>query len=185
VEESEEHEILRRAAGGDQTAFGLIFARYQRLVFSFAYRLVGSSAIAEEISQECFLALLQAAPRFDPARGRLATFAYATVRNLARNHLRRQNPGLEEADEPVVWDTGADELLRKELREVVQRAIAALPLAQREAIVLFEYEELSLAEIAEVLNIDANAVKARLHRARANLKTMLAGYAGQPGDNHR
>jgi RNA polymerase sigma-70 factor, ECF subfamily len=65
-------------------------------------------------------------------------------------------------------------LIRDELGKAVRRSVMALPSAQREAIVLFEFEELSLAETAVVLGIEPNAVKARLHRRREMLKKSLA-----------
>jgi RNA polymerase sigma-70 factor (ECF subfamily) len=65
-------------------------------------------------------------------------------------------------------------LIRLERAEAVRAAVGALPQMQREAVYLFEFEGLSLAEIASILNIEANAVKARLHRARQQLKRLLA-----------
>ena len=68
------------------------------------------------------------------------------------------------------------QVLNHEMAEVVQRAIASLPPLQREALVLFEYDELSLAEIAAIVGADANTVKARLFRAREKLRAGLDRY---------
>lgn len=178
--EEAEQELLRRVAEGDQEAFCRIFERWQKPLFGFAYRLVGSASAAEDITQECFLALLKSAGRFDHRRARLITYAYAIVRNLACKYFRQCEPGLdeEEVQALVVRETAADRVLRDELSAVVAQAIASLPSGQRETLVLFEYEDLTVEEIASVLRIDPGAVKVRLHRARSKLKSLLAGYVG-------
>jgi len=104
----------------------------------------------------------------------LRAYLFGIARNLALKRMR-----LSERESEELEDTEADldpleDLLSAERSEVVARAVLALPPFQREAIVLFEYEELSLEEIAEVAGIEAGAVKARLHRARETLRRRLA-----------
>ena len=142
-------------------------------MFRFAWRLTGSVATAEDVLQECFLALIEGAS-FDVDRGSLRAYLFGIARNLALKRIR-----LAERESEELEDTEADldpleDLLSAERSEVVARAVLALPPFQREAIVLFEYEELSLEEIAEVAGIEAGAVKARLHRARETLRRRLA-----------
>ena len=142
-------------------------------MFRFAWRLTGSVATAEDVLQECFLALIEGA-RFDVDRGSLRAYLFGIARNLALKRMR-----LAERESEEVQDTEGDlgpleNLLSAERSEAVARAVMALPPFQREALILFEYEDLSLEEIAAVTGIEAGAVKARLHRAREALRRQLA-----------
>lgn len=176
-----EHGLLTRAANGEKEAFRELFVAHHAAMFRFAYRLTGSVDAAEDITQECFLRLMRS-PGFDHERGSLRQYLYGIVRNLARQ--RQQVNGRE-----VYWDgddieddlksavaARVDPMASAELITVVQSAISGLPPLQREAIVLFEFEELSLEEIAAVVGSDVGTIKSRLHRAREGLRRRLAPY---------
>jgi RNA polymerase sigma-70 factor (ECF subfamily) len=173
--------LLAEAANGDGTAFQILYERYRDPIFRFAYRLLGSVEAAEDVAHDCFLSLIKDPRRFDATRASLRTYIYAAARNLAAkryNSLGRET-GIEElAGEPQVTDSHGPmaRVLDNELASEVERAIASLPPLQREALVLFEYDELSLAEIAAVVGADANTVKARLFRAREKLRARLDRY---------
>jgi RNA polymerase sigma-70 factor (ECF subfamily) len=174
-------EALLDLAGRDETAFMLLFERHREVIFRVACRLTNSTAAAEDITQECFLGLLNASGRFDPAKGSLRTYLYGAVRNHARKYHSKYH-GLSEG-EVDLEDTEMDEaaepaqvFLQQEQSQVIRQAISTLPLQQREALILFQYEELPLEEIAAILGIDIGAVKSRLHRARARLKRILTPY---------
>ncbi|HZS09580.1 MAG TPA: sigma-70 family RNA polymerase sigma factor [Blastocatellia bacterium] len=173
--------LLAEAGCGDEAAFRTLYERHRDAVFRFAFRLCHSAEIAEDITQDCFLGLVVRPQGFDPSRARLRTYLYGAVRNQALKHFHRQgnevvmeNPV--EESEPAGGREALSRLLDSELSDAVQRAIAALPLAQREAMILFEYEELSLAEIAEIVGTEIGTVKSRLHRGRENLRRLLAPY---------
>ena len=180
--------LLARACQGEEAAFLALYERYRDPIYRFAYRLLGSAALAEDVTHDCFLSLLRRPEAFDPTRAALRTYLYAAVRNLALKQFRRprlevtlddlnHEPPATEAQQPL------RQLLAAELSEAVRRAIDNLPQLQREALILFEYEELSLAEIAAVVEADVGAVKARLARARENLRRELAPYlAGGAGE---
>jgi RNA polymerase sigma-70 factor (ECF subfamily) len=173
--------LLERASRGDEAAFLALYERHRDHVFRFAYRLLGSEELAEDVAHDCFLSLLKQPGRFDPARASLKTYLLAAARNLAMKHFRgvRGEDALEDlADEPRVSERRGplSELLDAELSREVRRAICALPPLQREALLLFEYEELALSEIATVVGADIGTVKARLHRARQRLKRELTPY---------
>jgi RNA polymerase sigma-70 factor (ECF subfamily) len=150
------------------------FDRYHQAVFRFAYRMTRRSDLAEDITQECFLALVRHPDRFDASRGSAKAFLLSIARNLALKTWRdtRETDGLEE-DEPF---HSRDPRQALELSSAVERAVAALPRLQQEALILFEYEGVTLEEIAEIVNADAGAVKARLHRARERLRRELAPW---------
>jgi RNA polymerase sigma-70 factor (ECF subfamily) len=173
--------LLAEAANGDGKAFQILYERYRDPIFRFAFRLLGSAEAAEDVAHDCFVSLMQNPLRFDPERASLRTYIYAAARNQAAK--RYQTSGREAGldvmgDEPEVGERHSPmaHLLETELASEVEQAIAGLPPLQREAIVLFEYEDLTLAEIAAVVGADSNTVKARLFRAREKLRNRLDRY---------
>jgi RNA polymerase sigma-70 factor (ECF subfamily) len=173
--------LLAEAGRGDEAAFLALYERHRDAVFGFAYRLLGSTELAEDVAHDCFLSLLKKHDSFDPARASLRTYLLAAARNLAMKHFRgaRGEDALDDlAEEPFVPERHGPlhQLLDEELSQEVRRAIDSLPPLQREALVLFEYEELMLSEIALVVGADVGTVKARLHRARQRLRKQLAPY---------
>jgi RNA polymerase sigma-70 factor, ECF subfamily len=199
VENKGEGALMKAVANGDEGAFTLLFRRYQHAVFHFACRMTGSVEAGEDLTQECFVRVLRSAQQFDPRRGSLRVYLYATVRNLAIREAQKHSSELANRRlavpvttlrQDVADDAGVealdgalgpeDLLLGLEASEVVKSAVWMLPAAQREALILVEYEDLSLDETAQVLEIDVGAVKSRVHRARENLKVLLAPYFGRP-----
>lgn len=176
-----DEQLLQRACRGDEAAFLLLYERHREAVFRFAYRMLGSSAQAEDVTHDCFLSLIRRPEGFDGTRSRLRTYLLGAARNLSLKSLSRrgqevaleefnEEPSLERAEEPL------RKLLDEELAFEVSRAVGNLPPLQREALVLFEYEELSLKEIAAIAETDVGTVKARLHRARRRLRRELEPY---------
>ena len=173
--------LVASAAGGDTSAFQILYERYRDPIFRFSFRMLGSVEAAEDVAHDCFLSLIKDPARFDSNRASLRTYIYATARNLAAkryNSFGRETAIDDLADEPAVAERHAPvaQLLERELSFEVEQAIASLPPLQREALVLFEYEELSLAEIGKIVGADANTVKARLFRAREKLRVRLERY---------
>lgn len=173
--------LLERAAKGDTTAFQILYERYRDPIFRFAYRLLGSAEAAEDVAHDCFLGLITEPGRFDSDKASLRTYLYAAARNQAAK--RYQAFGRESAIEDFANELRMPDhhepirkVLDDEVAREVQQAIESLPPLQREALVLFEYEDLSLAEIAAVVGADPNTVKARLFRARDKLRARLGRY---------
>jgi RNA polymerase sigma-70 factor (ECF subfamily) len=172
-----DQKLVALAAEGDEGAFRRLFDQHHAALFRFAYRLTSSVDVAEDITQDCFLRLIEQA-RFDHSRGSLRQYLYGTVRNLARQRwdaAGREVPWEDdesEDDSPPLHDA----LITAEVSEAVQAALDLLPPLQREAIVLFEFEDLSLEETAAVVGADIGTVKSRLHRGRERLRRSLAGY---------
>ncbi len=142
-------------------------------LFRFAWRLTGSVTSAEDVIQECFLALIEGTS-FDADQGSMRAYLFGITRNLALKRVHMAERESEELEDAEGAPNPLEDLLSAERSEVVARAVAALPPGQREALILFEYEELSLEEIAEVTGVETGAVKARLHRARETLRRRLA-----------
>jgi RNA polymerase sigma-70 factor (ECF subfamily) len=150
--------------------FRAVFEQHKDAVYRFAWRMSGSPAVAEDIAQEVFLAVLQQA-RFDPSRGSMRSFLLAVARNQALKRWRAEHRWDELVDSPI---EPAIDLERLEMAEAVSAAVASLPPLQREALILAEYEDLSLEEVARAVDAGIGTVKSRLHRARENLRRMLA-----------
>ena len=180
-ENTTDERLLHRASRGDETAFLVLYERHRSRIFRFAYRMLGSIELAEDITQDCFLSLIKRPERFDPARACLGTYLYAAARNLALKQFRHQSSWVTVEGAPQdlrLGPVGAplQKLLDEELSTQVRRAIATLPPLQREALILFEYEELPLSEIASIVGADVGTVKSRLHRARERMRRLLAPY---------
>jgi RNA polymerase sigma-70 factor (ECF subfamily) len=156
-----------------QSDFLRLFDEHHLPLFRFAYRMTGSAADAEDIVQECFLELLRPGCSYDPARTSIRTYLFGVVRNQSLKRRRRSDyaPDAGQARSPE------SEILRAELEDVVARAVMQLPETQREVLILAHYEQMPLAEIAAVMDLEVGAVKSRLQRARAGLKETLAAYA--------
>ncbi len=173
--------LLKEAGDGDQAAFLELYDRYREPIFRFAYRLLGSVDIAEDVTHDCFLSLIRKPENYRPERASLKTYLYAAARNLALKHFRDQGreTGMNEvSQEPREASSRGPlrRLLDEELATQVREAIFSLPPMQREALILFEYEGLSMSEVAEIAGTDVGAVKARLYRAREGLRRILSPY---------
>ena len=149
------------------------FDEYHQAVYSFAYRLTLREDIAEDITQECFLAVIRDPQRFDEARGTMKTYLFSSARNLALKQYRDHRLESPEDGAPAAV---TDPRTSMELSSAVAEAVNALPLLQQEALILFEYEGAALEEIAGIVGADVGTVKSRLHRARNGLRRMLAPY---------
>jgi RNA polymerase sigma-70 factor (ECF subfamily) len=180
-ERTTDERLLQQAGEGDQAAFLELYDRYREPIFRFAYRLLGSVEIAEDVTHDCFLSLIRKRENFRPERASLKTYLYAAARNLALKHFRNQGreAGMDEVThEPQDSPRRGPlrRLLDEELATHVKEAVFSLPPLQREALILFEYEGLSLSEVAEIAGTDVGAIKARLYRAREGLRRFLRPY---------
>lgn len=154
-------------------------------LYGFAYRMVNSQSVAEDVTHEAFLVLIERPTQYEPSRGSMLTFLCAVARNHIMRHFRHANLIESTLDEDVFYHAQHENcfpgdplvsLLDEELREEVDRAIEALPVLLREAIVLREFQELSYEEISEVADVTVDVVKVRLHRARQALGRALGSY---------
>jgi len=171
-------ELLQSMLAGDEEALAALYRRRQESIYRFALHMSGSPALAEDVTQEVFMALMRDGTLYDPARGPLNWFLLGIARNLVRQRLGRERFYAALADDQddhsmisqlqTVSDP-VDELLRTETIEVVRKAVFSLPLRYREVVVLCELQELSYAEASEILGCAIGTVRSRLHRARGIL----------------
>ncbi len=154
-----------------------LYDRHHAGLFRFAFRLTGNASDAEELVQECFLSLLKPGASYDPEKGPADRYLLGVVRNLARKRLRQRESFMAEPPEEASTSNPESIAVHAQTADAVAAAIAALPVAQREVLILSFYHQNSIAEIAAVTGIDSDAVKSRLYRARTTLKSLLAHYA--------
>lgn len=189
-QQDEDETEMRGVASGDAEAFSRVYHKYRDRVYGFAYRMLGSRSIAEDITHEAFLALIEHPERFKPELGSLTTFLCAVARHSIFNHYRNCGTAFEDfvGDEELesVTDESAasalSALLDKELGAKIRESIAALPALQREAIILREFQDLSYDEISAVAGADPSVVKARIYRARRTLEKNLEPYLATKGE---
>src|SRR4029453_17987777 len=146
--------------------FRSAFHAHKDVLYRFVYRMTGSADGAEDIVQECFLALWRKPEAYDPNRGALRAFLLGIARNLILKRWRDEHPHHSLEEDSSICEPA--DLLGQERAEMVARAVQMLPPLQREAIILTEYEDLTLEEIARATESAVASVKSRLHRGGAN-----------------
>jgi RNA polymerase sigma-70 factor (ECF subfamily) len=174
--EASDDDLLGGLRAGDEGAFRALYARWQGRLFRFALRLTGRPEVAEDVTQEVFLALIHASNGFDPTRGALAPYLYGSARNQVRRRLERDRAYLFTDDDPADLPAPEDplaELACREDAEAVRQAVLSLPPHYREAVVLCDLEQLPYEAAAAVLGCALGTVRSRLHRARLMLAAKL------------
>lgn len=185
---------MARARSGDDDAREELARRYRRPAYLLALQLMGNPDDALDVAQDALLRFFTRLDRFKPGRP-IKPWLLAIVRNRARDlmrrrRVRRSEPLPEDSPtyRPELIDPASspeDDYRRHELRAKVWRALVEMPPAQREILVLRDYQDLAYAEIAEVLDIPIGTVMSRLHRARASLRSLLCDDYGPDESRER
>ena len=174
-------EMLARYAAGDGAAARRLADRHLPRVLSFARRMLGDAAEAEDVAQEAMLRLWRIAPRWRAGEARISTWLYRVTANLCTDRLRRRKPG---AEMPEVADPAPgvlSELMAADRAAALEAALALLPERQRQAVVLRHIEGLGNAEIAEVMDSGIEAVESLIARGRRGLAAALAPRRAELG----
>ena len=173
-----EADLVRALARRSEQAMAEIYNLHGGLIYRFSLRMVHDEAVAEELTQDVFLALLRQSEQFDPTVGKLSTWLCGIARRLVWKHLernRRLEPldssdasALESPDEDpaVVYDS-------QKLVLAVRKGIDELPTDLKAVLVLCEFEEMSYEEAAAALDVPIGTVRSRLHRAKHRLALLL------------
>lgn len=182
---SSDEELLRLMMAGDGDAFEALYDRRQGVVYRFALRMSGSAEIAEDVTQDVFIALMRDSHQFDPARGNVAGYLLGIARHRVLRRLRRERSfismtedaedGGETFDELLIADGDPfADLTRNETIDLVRQAVLALPEHYREVVALCSLSEMSYEQAAEVIGCPVGTVRSRLNRARGMLVRKLS-----------
>jgi len=177
--------LVTLAAAGDREAFAAIYHRYHRPVYRFARMMTGSAGIAEDVTQEVFVALMRDLTRYEPLRARLSTYLYGVARNVTRSRLRRERRFVgfdavgSRVPEPSTDTDVVGELSDAQNLDRLRQVIRALPSRYREVVILCELNGLPYADAAAAIGRPVGTVRSRLHRARRLIAERL--HAGAQG----
>jgi RNA polymerase sigma-70 factor, ECF subfamily len=174
-----DEELIVATARGDREAFAEIYRRRRPDVYRFAVHITGNPAAAEDVAQDVFMAVIHEARRYDPACAAVVSWLLGIARNHARRRLAKdrvldpligtQIDNITVSQDPVLG------LARERQIATLRKALCALPLAYREAVVLCDLQELTYADAAAALGCAVGTVRSRLHRGRAMLGSLVRG----------
>ncbi len=185
-----EADLIRRICVGEKELYYELIRPYQHSVYLVALSVVRDEADAEDVAQDAFLKALRALPTFR-GEARFSTWIERIALNEGRQRLRRArlekleslDGHFENEDEDYLprdfgdWREIPSEVLeRKEVQEILARAIARLPRPYREVLVLRDVRQLNIADTADALGLTAASVKSRLWRARLQLRDLIAPF---------
>jgi RNA polymerase sigma-70 factor (ECF subfamily) len=165
--------LLAEIAAGVEDAFVELYRRRHNDVYRFAFAMAKSRSFAQDVTQEVFLNVLQNASRFDSAKGSVRAWLFGCARYVTLDRLRLERRWTDDMPVDLTALDSDERLLADQRVERLHAAIARLPVEYREALVLFELQELTYAETAAVLDCPVGTVRSRLHRGRALLAAML------------
>jgi RNA polymerase sigma-70 factor (ECF subfamily) len=199
---SGEGDLVERLLAGDEAAFDSLVAQHHGAMMRFARCFLSRSDVAEEIVQETWLAVLKGLSAFE-RRSSLKTWIFQILANRARSRATREGRVIPFADvapdderdtseelpftaggswgvPPAPWqvDTPEAVMLRREAVEQIERAMEALPSAQRTVVTLRDVEGLDAAQVCNILQITETNQRVLLHRARSRLRKALDGVLG-------
>ena len=186
-DDESDRRLVTQARAGEPAARDALARRHRRAAYLLALQLLGNRDDAMDVTQDAMLRFFSTLKRFDAARG-VQPWLFAIVRNQVRDLWRRRQrrPADAAADsDALVGQLAAPQaspeadLHRRELKERVWRALAALPADKREIIVLRDFHDLSYRDIAQVLGIPIGTVMSRLHGARRRLRARLEEEGGR------
>jgi RNA polymerase sigma-70 factor (ECF subfamily) len=177
--------LMAALSDGDFRALDALMLRWQRPLHAFLYRHLLNEADALDLAQETFVRIHQNRARYRPG-SRFSTWMFQIALNLARDHARkrsrRRTDSLDAAPPAVIAGLAGTETppdlaaRRAEETAAVRAALAELPEELRAVVMLFEYQNLTHAEIGEVLGMTTKSVESRLYRARDKLRARLARW---------
>lgn len=177
-------ELLARIAAGDEEAFIALYRLRRHEIYRYAYSMVRSVSLAQDVTQEVFLKILERSANFNPSRGSVRAWLYGCARIVVLNRFRQERRYKHEVHEQSVDCNGAEEVQRRQQLDILHMAIMSLPVEYRDALVLFELAELSYSECATVMGCAVGTVRSRLHRARALVAARVRSHditAAGPG----
>ncbi len=176
---TEDRELVEKVLSGATEEFRELVERHQNAIYRFALGLIGKHEEAQDITQDVFLSAHNKIASFDSSRAAFSTWLFTITRNCCINWLKRKRPVESSQMDLVAKAPCEDSIVNKELSAQLDSALAELPLEQKSAFLLAEFECLPYAEIATIENTTLGTVKSRIHRAKNRLKELLQPVYGK------
>jgi RNA polymerase sigma-70 factor, ECF subfamily len=182
-------QLVRLCIQGDGPSWEELVRRHTRRVYNLCYRFTGSSAVAEDLSQEVFIRIYRTLPSYNAKQGAFATWLTSVTRNLLVDHYRRTRhdrltdsiESIPQFEQQASTSRTPDSLAQAtELSAQVQQGLAKLSPELREAVILRDLQGLDYAEIRAVLQVPEGTVKSRINRGRIELARILEEMGVRP-----
>ncbi len=176
---SQDEQMIQDVLDGKIESFRGIIDRYQRPVFRMICNLVHDHHVAEDITQDVFMAVFNKLPTFDPMRCRFSTWMFTIARNKSINHLRKSRKTF--STDSLEFESSSDpseQICKEEFFQQMDRGLMQLPKSQKRAFVLAEFEKLPYEEIAQIECTSIGTIKSRIHRAKKKLRKTFARTNG-------
>lgn len=175
----QESSIINQIIEGDTQAFAVLVDLYKDLVFTLAIRMLKNREEAEEVSQDTFIKVYKALPKFK-GESKLSTWVYKVAYNTSLDRIKKNSRRYNEVaidsfteNQIKTLDNALDTLEKKEQQHTIQYCLQQLASKDSFLLTLFYFDELSLQEISQVMSMEANTVKVNIHRARKRLASIL------------
>ncbi len=180
-------DLIPRLKAGDEKALAALMTRRLATIHALASRMLGDSVMAEDVAQTVFFKTWTQAPKWEPGKAKLLTWMCRVATNQCLDILKRKRPIYSDAV-PDVEDARAsavDIISAQDDAAQIEKAMAALPAAQRAAIALCYFDELSQKEAATILEVSVKAYESLLSRGRQNLRKSLGPNLIDQGHDQR
>ncbi len=186
MEDTPDHALVVEVARGDAAALRALYLRYERPTFNLILRLAGNREMAQDMMQETFTRVWTRARTFRGDQGSFKGWLFTIALNVTRSELARKRYGVRHLADDAVEHLpseadGPDVLVaRSEVGRLVAEALAQLAPHLREVVVLKVYHQLKFREIADITKTPEGTLKARFHRAVAEMRERLAPSGSRP-----
>lgn len=187
--ELNDDQIIERTLAGETEAFNLLVRRWENPIYGLSLRMLGRDEDARDVCQETFLSAYRNLQKFR-GEAKFSSWLYRIALNACHTRLRRKEEAVawslddEDEDGPkselpdLSSEPVTERLQRAERSELLKRALQSIPAEMRQVIIMKEYEELTFAEIAEILQIPVSTVKSRLYTGLQQLRSRLGHLRG-------
>jgi len=173
---SDDTEVIRQILRGDKESFRQLVERYEKPVFRVIKNIAGDKESCEDIAQDVFLSAYKKLGTFDPAISKFSTWLFTIARNKSVNALKKKKAAAtSELPEKTNSSNPQMNMEEKEFFERLDKELEALPVKQKTAFVLSEFEKLSYEEIAQIERTKIGTIKSRISRAKEKLRMALKG----------
>jgi len=173
---SDEEAIIRNCLDGDADSYSILVNRYKTMIYNLAFRMVGDEDTAKDLAQESFIAAYKGLGQFRFG-SKFSSWLYRIALNKCRDHLRLSKDSVSTNEiSDIMPESGTSPELAAaavQSKDILQRALDALPLEYRQVLILKHIEELDYQEIADITGTSIPALKVRAHRGREMLKKIL------------